>query len=91
MVITKLSQQTSPAKSYEPELLSQYLPAGVPLTPSLMALAPASEPVGGPEIPVVTENEMKGAVDYLRRNKKAPEPDSVPSRVLPVAFKHPDD
>lgn len=47
----------------------------------LKTFAPKPEPEGKPKLPLVTEDETKTL-------KKAPGPDGIPDRVLPVTVKH---
>lgn len=77
-VRTKLSQKAPPTESYELKFIFQTVArlfsADMPETSLLMALAPEQEPEERPGIPLVTVDEMEGAVDRLGRKKKASRP-----------------
>ncbi|XP_073956535.1 uncharacterized protein [Choristoneura fumiferana] len=51
-------------------------------------LAPSEEPNDRHPVPRITDDEMMALVDRLRSNKKAPGPDGVPARVIPLALEH---
>jgi hypothetical protein len=90
-IVRNKMKHASPMDSLEPELLARVVeglfPAALAFVPPVMAV-PEEEEVAGENIPGVNDVEILGAVVRLRSCKKAPGPDGVPGKIIPVAMKH---
>lgn len=92
MVRDKLRRASAPpTDSLEPEVLTRIVEGLFPEAPHMVPprmSCPSEEPQEELEVPPVTDVEFHWVVTRLRACKKAPGPDGVPGRVLPVALKH---
>jgi hypothetical protein len=90
-IVRNKLKRAPPMESLEPELLARVVEGLFPATPAFTPpnmTVPMNERENLGEAPSITDQEMHGAVIRLKSCRKAPGPDGVPGKIIPLVMKH---